>query len=362
MNGISKFHDIKENNMYNNELLFMTPFLKEVLWGGTRLQEKYGYKSDSEHIGEAWVVSANRNGESRVLDGHFKGMTLSELWKMQPELFGHHSSVGSPENPENGSCKDAYASCSQKTANITKSDSFPLLVKLIYARDNLSIQVHPDDDYAYVHENGGSGKTECWYIADCEEGADIIIGHTARNKEELREMVTNGEWDKLLRVIPIHKGDFFYIPSGTVHAIRKGTLLLETQQNCDLTYRLYDYGRLQNGKPRELHIEKAIDVITCPSENDTFANAYAASSTDTSEGQAPEHTELLKCRYFSVDKYLVKDKLSITQNHSFLIVDVLEGFGTVDGIPVRSGDNFIAPYNYGELHFEGDMTLITSHI
>ncbi|ETP72575.1 phosphomannose isomerase [Lachnospiraceae bacterium JC7] len=319
--------------MYNNELLFMTPFLKEVLWGGTRLQEKYGYKSDSESIGEAWVVSANRNGESRVRDGHFKGMTLSELWSKQPELFG----------PD-------------------RSDSFPLLVKLIYARDNLSIQVHPDDDYAYVHENGGSGKTECWYIADCEEGADIIIGHNAKNKEELREMVTNGEWDKLLRVIPIHKGDFFYIPSGTVHAIRKGTLLLETQQNCDLTYRLYDYDRLQNGKPRELHIDKAIDVINYPSDEKDTANVSASPSHDLSTGEATAHEELLRCSYFSVDKYLVKDSLDLTQSHSFLIVDVLEGSGTVDGIPVGSGDNFIAPYNYGELHFEGDMTIITSHI
>ena len=348
--------------MYNNELLFMTPFLKKVLWGGTRLQEKYGYKSDSETVGEAWVVSANRNGESCVRDGRFKGMTLSELWKNQPALFGLDKSDMNPEAPENGSYKDQGPSCLDKNHKLTKYDSFPLLVKLIYAKDNLSIQVHPDDDYAYLHENGGSGKTECWYIADCDEGADIIIGHHAKNKEELREMIMNGEWDKLLRVIPIHKGDFFYIPSGTVHAIRKGTLLLEIQQNCDLTYRLYDYDRLQNGKPRELHIDKAIDVINYPSYEKASAPASAVSSHDASTDQGETHTGLLQCRYFSVDKYLVKDRLSLIQNHSFLIVDVLEGSGTVDGIPISSGDNFIAPYNYGELHFEGDMTIITSHI
>lgn len=349
--------------MYNKELLFMTPFLKEVIWGGTKLQEKYGYRSDSENIGEAWVVSANRNGESRVQEGHFNGMTLSELWEKQPELFGFNTSEGCPNEmrPEPYTNSEVSGSCKGTAA--VKPESFPLLVKLIYAKDNLSIQVHPDDDYAYVHENGGSGKTECWYIADCEEDADIIIGHHAKNKEELRSMVQAGDWDKLLRVIPIHKGDFFYIPSGTVHAIRKGTLLLETQQNCDLTYRLYDYGRLQNGKPRELHIDKAIDVIKYPSdEKDASANASAEVSPALSSVQIPEHTELLKCRYFSVDKYQVKDKLTLTQDHSFLIVDVLEGSGTVDGIPVKSGDNFIAPYNYGELHFEGNMTLITSHI
>ena len=340
----------------------MTPYLKEVLWGGTRLQEKYGYKSNSGSIGEAWVVSANPNGESTVKSGSFMGKSLSFLWNEHPELFGKEGSYDHVSDTIDRA--SLTKSPSREVASLQKTkNSFPLLVKLIYAKDNLSIQVHPDDDYAYVHENGGSGKTECWYIADCEEGADIIIGHNAKNKEELREMVRTGSWDKLLRVLPIHKGDFFYIPSGTVHAIRKGTLLLEIQQNCDLTYRMYDYGRLQNGKPRELQIDKAIDVINYPSyKEEASSETSAAPSEDPSGEQSPTHTELLKCRYFSVDKYLVKDKLTLSQNHSFLIVDVLEGSGSVDGIPVKSGDNFIAPYNYGELHFEGKLTLITSHI
>lgn len=309
-----------------NELLFMKPYCKEVIWGGTRLRERYGYETEGDHTGEAWVVSANPHGVSVVSEGSYAGKSLKELWDSNRELFGN-----------------------------MQGDEFPLLIKLIDARDHLSIQVHPDDAYAAENEQGGQGKTECWYIADCEDGADIVIGHKAQTREELEALIRAEKWDELLNVFPIHKGDFFYIPAGTVHAIRKGTLILETQQNSDITYRLYDYGRLQNGKPRELHLKQSLDVITCP--------------------QQPEHTEgplmkegnnewkqLVESPFFAVRHYRLTEPFKLEQDQAFMIVDVLEGSGRVNGRSIHAGEHFIAPYQCGTLQFEGDLELIVSYV
>jgi mannose-6-phosphate isomerase len=161
-------------------------------------------------------------------------MTLDELWKKQPELFG---------NPT--------------------EEVFPLLTKILDANADLSIQVHPEDDYTKIHENGDLGKTECWYILDCKEGADMIFGHNAHTKEELIHQINDGKWNGLLRRVKINSGDFFYVPSGTIHALCIGTLVLETQQSSDTTYRVYDYDRRDSeGNLRELHLDKAIDVTT----------------------------------------------------------------------------------------------------
>lgn len=137
------------------------------------------------------------------------------------------------------------------------SDRFPLLIKIIDAKDDLSIQVHPDDDYAKVHENGSLGKTECWYILDCKENATIVIGHNAWTKRGIKPMIHEGKWSEFIREIPIKKGDFLQIDPGTVHAIKGGTLILETQQNSDITYRVYDYGRLSM-ESRESYISTRV--------------------------------------------------------------------------------------------------------
>ena len=150
-------------------------------------------------------------------------------------------------------------------SDITKTEVFPLLTKILDANTNLSVQVHPDDAYADLHENGELGKTECWYIIDCKEDAEIIYGHNAKTKAEFTEMIENGEWSPLLRRVKIKPGDFFYVPSGTIHALGEGTVVLETQQSSDATYRLYDYDRVdQKGQLRELHIDKSIAVTTIP--------------------------------------------------------------------------------------------------
>ena len=195
------------------DIIFLQPVFKQMLWGGTRLRDEYGYDIPGDHTGEAWVVSAHSHGDCTVKEGPWAGKPLSWLWENQPQLFGSDG-----------------------------SGQFPLLVKIIDARDDLSIQVHPDEQYARAHENGASGKTECWYVLDCDPDSTIVIGHHAKDREELRRMAAEGRWSDLIRTLPIKKGDFFQIEPGTVHAIRRNTLILETQQSCDITYRLYDSG------------------------------------------------------------------------------------------------------------------------
>ena len=176
------------------DIIFLQPVFKQMLWGGTRLRDEYGYDIPGDHTGEAWVVSAHSHGDCTVKEGPWAGKTLSWLWENQPQLFGSDG-----------------------------SGQFPLLVKIIDARDDLSIQVHPDEQYARAHENGASGKTECWYVLDCDPDSTIVIGHHAKDREELRRMAAEGRWSDLIRILPIKKGDFFQIEPGTVHAIRRNT-------------------------------------------------------------------------------------------------------------------------------------------
>jgi mannose-6-phosphate isomerase/beta-glucosidase len=307
-------------------ILFLEPVFKEMIWGGNRLRDDFGYVIPSENTGECWAVSAHTNGDCTVKDGEFKGKKLSDLWANHRELFGN-----------------------------VEGETFPLLIKIIDAKADLSIQVHPDDEYAKKHENGSLGKTECWYILECDKDGQIVIGHNANSKEALKEMISDCKWQDLIRVLPIKKGDFFQIDPGTVHAIKAGTVILETQQNSDITYRLYDYDRLQNGKPRDLHIDKSIDVITCPSNsNDPERKNYQLSGAKI-EG-------LVTCQYYTVNKIDVFDKQVLTQLDPFTIVSVIDGNGTIDGITLRKGDHFIIPAGYGDYYLDGNMQLITSHI
>ena len=190
----------------NKDIIFLNPVCTHNIWGGTRLNREFGYPIEGDDIGECWGISAHPSGDGTVRNGAFQGMKLSELWEKHPELFG-----------------DAGM------------DRFPLLVKIIDAKDDLSIQVHPDDAYAKVHENGSLGKTECWFILDCKENATLVAGHNAKTKEELEQMIHEGRWKEFIREIPIKPGDFIQIDPGTVHAIKGGTLLLETQQSSDIT-------------------------------------------------------------------------------------------------------------------------------
>ena len=308
-------------------ILFLEPVFKQMIWGGRQLADQFGYESPGDRTGECWAVSAHPNGDCVVREGAYQGKTLSQLWREEPGLFGN-----------------------------SDLDRFPLLVKIIDAKDDLSIQVHPDDAYAGENENGSLGKTECWYILDCPEGASLVVGHNAGSRQELQEMIEQERWGELIREIPVKKGDFIQINPGTVHAIKGGLMILETQQNSDITYRVYDYGRLTDGKPRQLHVKQSIDVITVP--------APSAADSVKSALALPENTmnELISCDYYTVWKLDVAGVMSFEQTHPFLIMSVIEGEGSVDGRRICKGDHFILPQGYGTAELRGEMTLIASSV
>ena len=314
------------------DLVFPKPIFHEKIWGGRKLADDFGYEIPDGPIGECWAISAHPNGDCVVAEGAWAGKRLSELWDEHRELFGGLA-----------------------------GDRFPLLVKIIDAHDNLSVQVHPDDAYAAEHENGSLGKRECWYVLGAEEGTQIVIGQRARDRAELAAMIEEGRWDDMLNLVPCHVGDFFPIEPGTVHAIQGGTLILETQQSSDVTYRVYDYDRVgDDGKPRDLHIQQSLDVVD-----------YAAEAPASGEVTAPEVdgvTELMECPNFVVDRVRVAGEKTVGDDWPFLCVSVIEGAGAVSAAAagvehkIARGTHFLAPSGCGELRFSGDMTLVTSRV
>lgn len=307
-----------------NKLLFLTPVIQHNVWGGTRLIKEYGYKAEGNNLGECWGISAHHSGDCHIVNPEYRDMTLSELYKQHPDLFG---------NPN--------------------SEVFPILVKIIDANQDLSIQVHPDDDYARIHENYLNGKTECWYIIDCPPGAELIVGHNASTREELKMMIHNKEWDKLIRRISVKQGDFIAIEPGTVHSITAGCLILEIQQSCDITYRLYDYNRLYDGKLRDLHIDKSIDVIEVPARPIEKSMLHTLDKADC--------VELLReNQCFKVWKLRCNEKVSFDYNEKYLNVSVIEGSGIFNGEEVHKGDHFIVSNGCTKLKIKGDLAAIMS--
>lgn len=310
--------------------IFLAPLFQERIWGGTELKSQYGYRIPSAQTGECWAISAHPNGPNTVREGHYAGKTLGELWDEHPEIFGHFN-----------------------------SSKFPLLTKILDANEDLSIQVHPNDEYANKFENGEFGKTECWYILDCKEDATMIFGHRAKSKEEFMNMVKEGYWGDLLQRVKIKPGDFFYVPSGTIHALCEGTLVLETQQSSDTTYRVYDYNRLgQDGKLRDLHLKKALDVVSIPHRIATVEPVQQLL-------QGAAITTFAEEEYFSVYKWDVYEEYQMKQDTHFIIGSVIEGAGTlhteVDVYPLVKGDHFILPYELGNFMIKGQVTIIASH-
>lgn len=310
------------------EIIFLNPVFTHNIWGGTKLRDEYGYDIEGDDIGECWGIAAHENGNCTVKEGMYKGETLAGLWSGHRELFGN-----------------------------IDGDRFPLLVKIIDAKADLSIQVHPDDTYAAAHENGSLGKMECWYILDCKEDASLVVGHNARTHEELVEMIQGKRWNDFIREIPVKKGDFIQIDPGTVHAIKGGITLLETQQNSDITYRVYDYDRLSGGKPRELHVKQSIDVITVP------AKPVSDSVVNVSAGKANELSKLISCKYYDVYKLDVEGKATIDiSDNPFTIMSVVSGEGSIDGHVLTKGDHFILPCGYDTAEFEGCMEIVASTV
>lgn len=308
-------------------ILFMEPVFKQMVWGGSRLGTDWHYDIPGDDTGECWAVSAHPNGDCTVREGVYKGKTLSELWKEHHELFGD-----------------------------TGTKEFPLLIKVIDAKKDLSIQVHPDDVYAAAHENGSFGKTECWYVLDCEPDTMMVIGHNATTREELADMIHGGRWSELFREVPVKKGDFIQIDPGTIHSIKGGMMVLETQQNSDITYRVYDFDRLVDGKPRQLHIDQSIDVITVPA-------VPASENIRTTDGLPENRMNLLiSCDTYKVWKLDVNGRVSFEQEYPFLIMSVIDGDGLINGQMIGKGDHFILPCGYGDVNLQGNMKLIVSTV
>lgn len=308
--------------------LFMQPVFQEKIWGGNRLRTVFGFEIPNDKIGEDWAISAHPHGVSVIENGPYKGQTLDQLWAQHKELFG---------NPT--------------------EEVFPLLIKILDAEDDLSVQVHPDDAYGLKHE-GELGKTECWYIIDAAPGAEIIYGHHAQTREELASMINEGRWDELLTRVPVKKGDFFYVPSGTIHAIGKGIMILETQQSSDTTYRVYDYDRKDDsGNPRELHIQQSVDVTTVP------AKAPALNIQEVRKGNSAVVT-YVKTDFFNVYEWQVKGRLSFSKQAPYTLATVIDGFGqlVVNGetYELKMGTSFILPAQIENWEVQGELTIIAS--
>ncbi len=306
----------------------------ERIWGGDKLGKNYN-KGCGDGIGETWELSVRKKENSLVIGGVNGGRTLAEVISECPSIMGSRF----------------------------KGGDFPLLIKLIDAADTLSVQVHPDDEYASRVEND-VGKTEMWHILEAQPGARLVYGLADGVSEaDFADAVRTGRTESALKYVDVHPGDTFFIPSGLVHAIGSGILLAEIQQNCDLTYRVYDFDRRdKDGNLRELHVEKAIETAKCFSDGDIDAIRYEA-CTDVER-----NSELLAhCRYFKVNKLNVDGERCVsTGGESFMSILCTEGEGTLDfgdqSYELRRGDSYFLPAGLGGAVLSGKLTVITSEI
>lgn len=309
-------------------VLFLEPILKERVWGGCKLTKEWGYEApegSKNGIGECWGVSAHPEGDCKIKGGYYDGRTLSDLWKEVPELFGNR-----------------------------KEEVFPLLTKIIDAKENLSIQVHPDNEYAQAFENS-LGKKECWYILDCPEDAKLLVGNKAKDREDLKQIVESKDWEKLCNEVPVKKGDFVQIDPGTLHAITGGMVILETQQNSDITYRIYDYDRETDGVKRELHLKQGLDVIKAP---DLYREENVVHIVP-----AENEMQSLVCNdCYEVWVLKTEGEYVLQHEEPFVIVGVVEGDGIVNGMPVKKGSHFIIPSGLQSCPMQGKMVLILSTV
>lgn len=298
----------------------------ERIWGGKDLE---GFRDNIPEgvIGESWDIACHKNGTGNVINGYLKGKSFKDIIDMYGEkLLGKE----------------------------IKNKNFPLLIKLITAQEKLSVQVHPDDEYANRVEKDW-GKTEAWYVIDAKEDSFIIVGTKDCDKETFRDAVNKGELDNYLNKIPVKKGDFFYIKSGMVHAICGGILIAEIQQNCDITYRVYDYNR-----GRELNVEKALDVIDFSLKGEkslgieVFKNGY-------------NKTYLCLSKYFTIQKYDIKTSAKETSDEErFYIFTCVNGNGIIKynngEEKILMGDSIFIPASLGEYELIGEFSLLKSYV
>lgn len=301
----------------------LLPACKDYIWGGQRLKNDFNIAADLNPLAEAWVLSCHPDGPSVLMDGPFVGMTLPEyIERAGRDVLG---------------------------INCRQFEDFPMLMKLIDARESLSVQVHPSDEYALAHE-GQYGKTEMWAVLNADPGAYLYYGFQREvSREELEQRAADGTLAEILRAVPVKKGDVFFIPSGTVHAIGAGLVIAEIQQNSNVTYRVFDYGRLgADGKPRALHIEQALKV----------ADRRPATPVDFGP-------HLGQCRYFTADGHDggFSGACGAESFHALLVTD---GAGTLacGGVErtIRKGECFFIPANSGAYQIEGGCRTLVSYV
>ncbi len=316
------------------EIMKLIPTGQDYLWGGTRLREEYGKKIDMTPLAETWECSVHPDGPCYIANGAFKGQTLAMVLKTHPEYLG--------TKVENG--------------------ELPVLVKFIDAKKDLSVQVHPDDAYAWEHA-GDNGKTEMWYVIDADEDAYLIYGFRHKVTEKiLRKALETGTLDKHLQKIPVHKGDTYFVPAGTVHGIGKGILVAEIQESSNMTYRIYDYKRVdKNGKKRKLHFDKAVQVMNMNVAPDVrqksrIVRYYSGCSREL----------LCRCKYFETERIRVTKGFAFSvMETSFQVLMCLDGHGEVQTMdasqkPMRfsKGETLFLPARLGRCLVVGDAELI----
>jgi len=315
--------------------LLLKPEIKDYIWGGNLLKNDFGYETEKEIAAEAWVFSAHKDGPGIVTNGEHKGKTLPEVL----EIWGDNA-IGK---------------------RAAEFPYFPLLIKLIDANKTLSIQVHPDDKYALENE-GEFGKTEMWYIVDCKEGAELIYGFNRDiSKEEFERRIKDNTLTEVCNYVPVHKGDLFFISAGTLHAIGEGIVIAEVQQNSNSTYRVSDFGRLgADGKPRPLHIDKAIDVTN--REIPKIPYGQVGNVTEINDNSI---RELAKCDLFAANIINLNSELKLEANESFVSLLILDGNAELscnsDNLKVSKGDSVFVPAGF-EIKLSGKAEILYSYV
>jgi mannose-6-phosphate isomerase len=316
------------NTTIHNNPFLLSPAGKDYLWGGRRLKDSFSKNIPLTPLAETWECSVHPDGPSVVASGSFQGKKLIDVIRDHPEFLGTHPDT-------------RYG--------------LPILVKFIDAYKDLSVQVHPSDEYALKYENS-LGKSEMWYVIDCARGAELIYGFKEKvTSEQFAKMIKDNTLLEYVNRVGVKKGDVFFIPSGTLHAIGKGILIAEIQQNSNTTYRVYDYGRVgADGKPRELHINKAIDVTnTRP--------AAIPKMPQVEKHQGYSCTLLAQCKYFTAVKYDVASRAELDIDHrSFAHLMVIDGQGEIDGSAGKKGDSFFIDASSGSVKVNGRCSFILS--
>lgn len=317
----------------------MCPDYKQLIWGGNRLKTLFDKDIPSDKTGESWEIACHKNGKSVVANGVFAGKTLEEVLQ----------SEGLPLLGTRFTQKEL--------------DTFPLLVKLIDATDRLSVQVHPKDEYALAHE-GDLGKTEMWYVIHADPGSSLIYGvKEGVTKETFAAAIADGTVGELLNFVPVQAGDVFFMPATTLHAICEGLVIAEIQQNSDTTYRVFDWNRVgKDGKPRELHVEKALEVTDLTPK----VGHEKVQGEAVREGENLR-TKYVSCRYFATEKLEVVHCATEPMDGShFDLLLILEGEGVLSGggadVPFRKGDSFFMPANMGAYTIRGTCSLLKSYV